>query len=160
MNVRLHCYVRVRGIAQKDNATEAVVFSSYMCDYCSLKCQSLLHRRNHLRYCSKNPDKERTKAKRAKADDRGDHCSPCNRSFDKRSMYHQHNCRRHPKKPKVLHTTESGKEESEGAGEDSERERAEEREEERAEEGEDESEEESKDESEGKGQESSSDESE
>ncbi|OWZ06111.1 hypothetical protein PHMEG_00021684 [Phytophthora megakarya] len=42
MNIRLHCYVRVRGIKQNPDSTEAVVFSSYMCEYCTMQCHSKL----------------------------------------------------------------------------------------------------------------------
>ncbi|OWY98277.1 hypothetical protein PHMEG_00030989 [Phytophthora megakarya] len=78
MNIRLHCYVRVRGIKQNPDSTEAVVFSSYMCVYCTMQCHSKLHRRNHQRFCKDNPEKEKQKAQRAAAEARGGRCNLCN----------------------------------------------------------------------------------
>ncbi|OWY97287.1 hypothetical protein PHMEG_00032230, partial [Phytophthora megakarya] len=101
MNIRLHCYIRVRGIKQNPNSTEAVVFSSYMCEYCTMQCHSNLHRRNHQRFCKDNPEKEKQKAQRAAAEYRGGRCDLCNISYRKRSAYTKHNQRRHSKKAKT-----------------------------------------------------------
>ncbi|KAE8888970.1 hypothetical protein PF003_g26885 [Phytophthora fragariae] len=99
-NIRLHCYVRVRGISQMADSTETAVFSSYVCEFCGEICDSRRHLSNHRRYCHKNPKRVKAKEKRKKADERGGHCGLCSVSFTKRSAYHQHNHRRHPKKPK------------------------------------------------------------
>ncbi|ETO66904.1 hypothetical protein F444_16038 [Phytophthora nicotianae P1976] len=98
-NLRLHYYVRVRGIYQRADTTEAAVFNSYMCEHCVLPCTSRRHLANHRRYCTDNPDKVKSKKARAEADARGGHCDKCNRDFKKRNALYQHNHRRHPKKP-------------------------------------------------------------
>ncbi|KAG2785455.1 hypothetical protein PC129_g12520 [Phytophthora cactorum] len=50
-NIRLHCYVLVKGIEQKEDTTEAAAFASYLCENCLLMCDSRRHLSNHIRTC-------------------------------------------------------------------------------------------------------------
>ncbi|EGZ29308.1 hypothetical protein PHYSODRAFT_378000, partial [Phytophthora sojae] len=59
-----------------------------MCEFCNMQCDSRRHLSNHRRFCKNNPDREKTKEKREKADDQGGYCSICDIPYKKRSAYH------------------------------------------------------------------------
>ncbi|KAG1685440.1 hypothetical protein DVH05_008378 [Phytophthora capsici] len=94
-NVRLFCYILVKGIQREDNATEAAVFASFICKYCLQECISKRSLANHIRYC---PEKdENTKpAKRARQDEEIQ-CPHCPRVYTKRNSYNRHMKRNHSK---------------------------------------------------------------
>ncbi|OWY93541.1 hypothetical protein PHMEG_00037030 [Phytophthora megakarya] len=66
-NTRLHCFIRVDGIDQDTNATEAVVWES-------------------------NSDKERIDKLRKKNNDKGGKCAKCQRHFSKKNTLVKHKC--------------------------------------------------------------------
>ncbi|KAE9051156.1 hypothetical protein PR001_g1718 [Phytophthora rubi] len=80
LNVRLHCYIQVKGIKQKPDSTEAVVFNTYMCN----KCNDLLYSRrllaDHRRKCAVGSE----------------HLRPlCSKQFRIPNSLHQHLRRKH-----------------------------------------------------------------
>jgi hypothetical protein len=54
---RIHCYLRVRGIEQKEDSTEAVPMHKFLCSYCLSVFKASKSRDNHVRYCKENPRK-------------------------------------------------------------------------------------------------------
>ncbi|KAE9354594.1 hypothetical protein PR003_g3296 [Phytophthora rubi] len=76
-NYRLHCYVCIRGIRQKANSTEAVVFDTFR----RPKCLEAIDSRGDL-----------TAHKR----DEGDYiCGDCGRAFSNRNTRNKHRSRKH-----------------------------------------------------------------
>ncbi|OWZ10763.1 hypothetical protein PHMEG_00016332 [Phytophthora megakarya] len=84
-NTRLHCFIRVDGIDQDTNATEAVVWESYRFPCCFKHCISKRDLSNHARACASNFDKERIDKLRKENNDKGGKSAKCQRHFSKKT---------------------------------------------------------------------------
>ncbi|ETN04744.1 hypothetical protein PPTG_14532 [Phytophthora nicotianae INRA-310] len=84
-NVRLHCYVLVKGIHQVENTTEAAAFATYMCENCLLVVESRRALSNHLRSC-------RSRSEEAENEERDErvHCECHGKFFNSMNSYYQH----------------------------------------------------------------------
>ncbi|KAE9300538.1 hypothetical protein PR003_g22732 [Phytophthora rubi] len=79
-NYRLHCYVCIRGIRQKANSTEAVVFDKFRCPKCLVAIDSRGDLTAHKREC----------------EDEGDYiCGDCGRAFSNRNTRNKDRSRKH-----------------------------------------------------------------
>lgn len=76
-HIRLHCYLRVRGIEQKDDATEAVPMDKEICFHCIGIYEDKKTRNDHTRYCKANPKKEEIAETGKRKNDEGAVCEEC-----------------------------------------------------------------------------------
>ncbi|KAE8878318.1 hypothetical protein PF003_g37567 [Phytophthora fragariae] len=79
-NIRPHCYARVRGVSQKKNATEAVIFKTFRCSKYMAGAYSLKKLAAHKREC---------------AVDNACKCPYCPESYDKPNSLTKHITRKH-----------------------------------------------------------------
>ncbi|EGZ17531.1 hypothetical protein PHYSODRAFT_331491 [Phytophthora sojae] len=151
-NIRLHCYVRVRGIRHRSNTTEAVPFKSYGCSKCMGLYDSRQGLREHKLVCDFEADFP---------------CPYCDSSFNKPNTLTKHISRKHPGEHRAWRSSRHADEEMEEATEsdihdedgdgEGESEDDEEESEGDEEESEDEEEDEDKEEEEAEGEENESD---
>ncbi|KAG1689661.1 hypothetical protein DVH05_002019 [Phytophthora capsici] len=110
-NIRLHCYVLVKGIKQKKDATEAAAFASYMCEHCLLMCKSRRNLSNHIRYCDKKAREDHEGHSEEGQDKDGEaeiRCDNCGKSFRKWNTYYQHRRRARLKRLREEQETQAG----------------------------------------------------
>jgi hypothetical protein len=91
---RIHCYLRVRGIEQNEDSTEAVPMHKFLCSYCLSVFNVSKSRDNHVRYCKENPRKSEIAEKRKRKNDEGAFCKRCKHTFNKKDTFSKHACRR------------------------------------------------------------------
>ncbi|KAJ0405534.1 hypothetical protein ATCC90586_000772 [Pythium insidiosum] len=89
-NLRLHCYLRVKDVAQLPNATEAVAFATFFCEFCLASTVSKRAKQNHERYCSQNPERKENEKRRRAINDMGAQCDRCGRHFNKKNTRDRH----------------------------------------------------------------------